>query len=94
MEDKDEEVVCVTRYSNPAPTIQWFLGDERLHNATQTNSSEADSPRKWRADSVLNHRFTQDDLGLRLRCVVLHEAYASRVGETYVTLDVLCEYIF
>ena len=92
MEDKDEEFVCITRYSNPAPAIMWFLEEEQLHNATQTNSSEHNSPMKWKAESDLGYSFKQDDLGLRLKCVVHHEAYIAETYETFVRLNVLCKY--
>ena len=35
-----ETVVCVTRQSNPAPVISWYLGDSRLTSVEQTNVTE------------------------------------------------------
>ena len=92
VEEKEEEVSCVTRFSNPAPLIQWFLGDAQLTNATQTNVSELEEPRKWRSESRLRHKFVKEDLGRRLRCVVQHEAYRYKQDDTHVSIDVLCEF--
>ena len=35
-----ETVTCVTRQSNPAPVISWYLADSRLTSVAQTNVTE------------------------------------------------------
>ena len=35
-----ETVTCVTRQSNPAPAVAWFLGDTKLSSVEQINVTE------------------------------------------------------
>ena len=35
-----EKVTCVTRQSNPAPAVAWFLGDTKLSSVEQINVTE------------------------------------------------------
>ena len=35
-----EKVTCVTRQSNPAPAVAWFLGDTKLSTVEQINVTE------------------------------------------------------
>ena len=43
----DHQVECVTRFSNPSPSISWSLGGRRLPSTSQTNSTEPGT-NKWR----------------------------------------------
>ena len=92
-ESKVEVVRCVTRHSNPAPSISWRLGDRQLESAVQTNrSEEGEGGTKWRSESVLSYTFSQSSLASRLSCVVNHPAYTEGPTEISANLDVLCEY--
>ncbi|XP_063240065.1 hemicentin-2 [Bacillus rossius redtenbacheri] len=83
------KVKCVSRYGNPPARLKWFLGDEDLTPGTnQTNSSELDSRRTWVAVSVLALSFSKEHHGRTLRCVALHESYATKSQAISVRLDV------
>ena len=85
-----ETVVCVSRNSNPAPLLSWYLGDTALTTGLQTNTSEGESER-WRAEGRLSHRFSVRDQGSVLRCVATHSGYGNSQGrqEVSVQLDIL-----
>jgi len=87
-ENNNETVTCVTRHSNPAPSISWLLGDMPLSSTNQTNSSEPDS-NKWRSEATLQHVFVKSEMGKRLYCVVKHVAYKDGENTTYAKLDIM-----
>ena len=92
-EGRVEVVSCVTRHSNPAPSISWLLGDRQLETAVQTNrTEEGEGGTKWRSESVLSFTFTQSDLAATLSCVVSHPAYTAGPEQVTANLDVLCEF--
>ena len=91
-EDRVETVRCVTRYSNPAPTISWRLGESRLTSAVQTNRTEEEEETKWRSESVLSYTFSQSQLAAKLSCEVHHPAYETGMNSLRANLDVLCKY--
>ena len=93
VDGKLETVHCESRKSNPAPILQWFLGDRELRASVQKNVTEDDDSRRWKAFSVLEYVFSQDDFGKSLICRVNHPAYANKQEETAVKLDLLCKYL-
>lgn len=93
VDGKLETVHCESRKSNPAPILQWFLGDRELRASVQKNVTEDDDSRRWKAFSVLEYVFSQDDFGKSLICRVNHPAYANKQEETAVKLDLLCKCI-
>ncbi len=92
VDGKLETVHCESRKSNPAPVLQWFLGDRELRATEQKNVTEDDDSRRWKAFSVLEYVFSQDDFGKNLICRVKHPAYANEHEETAVKLDLLCKH--
>ena len=90
-ESRVEVVRCITRHSNPAPSISWRLGEKQLESAVQTNRTEEEG-NKWRSESVLSYTFSQSSLALQLSCVVNHPAYTAGPAQISANLDVLCEY--
>ena len=90
-ESRVEVVRCITRHSNPAPSISWRLGEKQLESAVQTNRTEEEGT-KWRSESVLSYTFSQSSLALQLSCVVNHPAYTAGPAQISANLDVLCEY--
>ena len=90
-EDRLETVRCVTRQSNPPPTISWRLGERELTSSVQTNQTEEDES-KWRSESVLTFTFSQSDLAAPLTCLVHHPAYQTGLSQLAANIDVLCEY--
>ena len=91
-ESRVEVVRCVTRHSNPAPSISWRLGDRQLESAVQTNrSEEGEGGTKWRSESVLSYTFSRQQLAGQLRCLVHHPALDTGTTETTGNLDVLCK---
>ena len=90
-EGQVEVVTCLTRQSNPAPSLSWRLGERELETAVQTNRSE-EGGTKWRSQSVLSYTFTQSDLAAQLSCVVTHPAYTEGPARLTTSLDVLCEF--
>ena len=93
VDGKMETIHCESRKSNPAPVLQWFLNDRELRASVQKNVTEDDDSRRWKAYSVLEYVFSQDDFGKSLSCRVNHPAYASQKEETAVKLDLLCKSI-
>jgi len=87
-EDVVSQVECVTRFSNPSPSISWSLGGRRLPSTSQTNSTEPGT-NKWRSEAVLNYTFTKSDMGRKLICLVEHVAYPTGSENSSVALDVL-----
>ena len=85
-----EAVTCVTRHSNPAPVISWFLGDMPLSSVVQTNMTERQQSDRWRTEAVLSHKFGIKDTGSELRCRVSHAGYGP-VGfkDTSVKINVM-----
>jgi len=67
-------VQCESRQSNPAPDLQWFLGNQRLSGSRQTNTPERGGQR-WRSLSVLKHAFGHVDFGQHLTCKASHRAF-------------------
>ena len=55
--------------------------------------TEDDDTRRWKAYSVLEYVFSQDDFGKSLICRVVHPAYTNDHEETAVKLDLLCKYL-
>ena len=89
-----EKVRCITRQSNPPPTITWLVGDMTVNTTYQNNTHEPDS-HKWKSVATLEYMFLKTDLGKRLHCLVTHPAYQKGEDSTLAKLDVLCkaEYI-
>ena len=83
-------MVCITRHSNPPPTITWLLGDLAINTTNQNNTSEQDS-HKWRSEATLEYMFSKTDMGKKLHCLVSHPAYPTGENSTLAKLDVLCE---
>lgn len=92
VDGKLETVHCESRKSNPAPVLRWFLGERELRASVQKNVTEDDDSRRWKAYSVLEYVFSQDDYGKNLICQVNHPAYTGDHEETAVKLDLLCKY--
>ena len=88
-EDKVETVSCMTRHSNPPPTISWILGNTILQATNQTNTMEEDT-NKWTSKATLEHVFLKSNLGSSLTCVVEHEAYPTGEETMTAILDILC----
>ena len=85
-----ESVSCVTRHSNPAPVIAWYLGDRRLQDVEQKNTTERQMSDRWRSEAVLTHKFGIQDAGSALRCVVTHAGYSPQgQEEVSVLIDVM-----
>ena len=95
-ESKMSVVSCVTRFSNPAPTISWKLGDTILPSYNQTDKAEVTAANKVRSESWLKQEFSQENTGELLSCVVTHPAYTdqSHQAAVHATLDVLCESLY
>lgn len=92
VDGKLETVHCESRKSNPAPVLQWFLGENELKaSSTQKNITEENDERRWKAFSVLEYVFSQDDYGKSLVCRVNHPAYPNSHEEAAVKLDLLCK---
>jgi len=89
VDGKLETIHCESRKSNPPPVLQWFLGDKQLRASVQKNVTEDDDTRRWKAYSVLEYVFSQDDFGKSLICRVVHPAYTNDHEETAVKLDLL-----
>ena len=87
-----ETLTCESRQSNPPPRLRWYLGDRELLGE-QTNVTEEDDERRWKAVSALQHKFGKDDFGKSLACKVEHPAYSTGVRMATVVLDVLCKWI-
>jgi hypothetical protein len=94
IDGKLETVHCESRRSNPPPVLQWFLGERELRASIQKNVTEEGDTRRWKAFSVLEYVFSQDDYGKSLTCKVNHPAYVNGHEETGVKLDLLCKLIF
>ena len=92
MENELSRVKCITRLSNPAPRLAWRLGGRDLVSGHQSQEAEEGVRGKVRTEAVLEHQFTESDLGSSLECVVSHPAYSDGSPQSVaVTLDVLCE---
>jgi len=89
VDGKLETVHCESRKSNPAPLLEWFLGDRPIRASAQKNVTEEGDDRRWKAYSVLEYVFSQDDYGKNLICRVNHPAYANEYEEASVKLDLL-----
>merc|ERR550539_27115 len=87
-ESRVEVVRCITRHSNPAPSISWRLGEKQLESAVQTNRTEEEGT-KWRSESVLSYTFSQSSLASQLSCVVNHPAYTAGPASIAANIDVL-----
>ena len=88
------QVSCVTRLSNPAPTISWRLGAKDLPSLTQSSVAEAGVRGKVRTEAVLDWEFSEADRGARLECEVAHPAYSDgSTQSSAVRLDVLCRFL-
>ena len=69
-----------------------ILGDVDITQySNQTNETEADNEKKWRATSLLYYTFNKDQNGDKLRCVALHEAYDTKSKEVQVRLNIQCK---
>ena len=90
MENMKEIVICITRNSNPAPTISWVLEDLIINTTVQNNTKETDS-NKWMSVATLEYIFNKTDLGKELQCLVTHPAYPTGENNTSIELDVLCK---
>ena len=86
-----ETVVCLTRNSNPAPLISWYLGDTAITSGLQTNMTEGETDR-WRSQSELSHKFSVGDLGSVLRCVVTHSGYTNTGAQHQVSVQLDINY--
>ena len=65
-----------------------------LTSSVQTNTSEAGAGgdgAKFRAESVLSHSFSQEDLAASLQCIVQHPAYDTGQQIIAANIDVLCK---
>ena len=65
-----------------------------LTSSVQTNTSEAGAGgdgAKFRAESVLSHSFSQEDLAASLQCIVQHPAYDTGQQIISANIDVLCK---
>ena len=94
VENVRSQVSCVTRLSNPAPTITWRLGTRVLPslNTTSVEEAEAGVRGKVRTEAVLDWEFSEADRGARLECEVAHPAYSDGSTQSRaVRLDVLCK---
>jgi hypothetical protein len=81
VEDKLENITCMTSHSNPAPTISWELGDKVLDSTQKMISNTS--------ESVLAQSFPRSSSGLELRCVVMHGAYPTGRRVVTAILDIL-----
>ena len=70
-----------------------FSGERELRASAQKNVTEEGDDRRWKAYSVLEYVFSQDDFGKQLTCRVNHPAYANEHEEAAVKLDLLCEFM-
>lgn len=62
---------------------------ESLYN--QTNQTESDRPKTWKATSTLKTSFMKENHGRTLRCVAVHEAFGSISKDVSITLNIQCE---
>ncbi|KAG0426889.1 hypothetical protein HPB47_026032, partial [Ixodes persulcatus] len=54
------DIKCVSRKGNPPALLQWFLDSQDIsHLAQQTNHTDEEKPRTWKAVSFLNYTFTE-----------------------------------
>ena len=90
-DNKLETVVCVTRNSNPAPIISWYLGDTAITSSLQTNVTEGETER-WRSEAELSHKFSVTDRGSVLRCVVTHSGYTNTGAQHQVSVQLDIKY--
>ena len=71
-----------------------IAGSRVLTTSVQTNTSEAGAGgdgAKFRAESVLSHSFSQEDLASSLQCIVQHPAYDTGQQIIAANIDVLCK---
>ena len=73
-------------------SIDFLTGDRPIRASAQKNVTEEGDDRRWKAYSVLEYVFSQDDYGKNLICRVNHPAYANEYEEASVKLDLLCKY--
>ena len=86
-----ETVTCLTRNSNPAPLISWYLGDTAITSGLQTNITEGETER-WRSEAELSHKFSVRDRGSVLRCVVSHSGYSNTAAQHQVEVQLDINY--
>lgn len=54
--------------------------------------TEIDIPKTWVAVSMLELTISKENHGKALRCVAVHETYATKSSSVEVRLDVMCKY--
>uniref|UniRef100_A0A090XDS0 Putative cell adhesion molecule n=1 Tax=Ixodes ricinus TaxID=34613 RepID=A0A090XDS0_IXORI len=94
------DIRCVSRKGNPPALLRWLLDSKDIsHLAQQTNHTDEENPRTWKAVSFLNYTFTEVDNRKQLQCVAYHSSYektaqkpeADQLGhrDVTITLDVM-----
>ncbi|XKL67781.1 hypothetical protein PGB90_003272 [Kerria lacca] len=82
---------CVSRYGNPPALLKWFLDDEELMSkSNQTNIQEEDNRRTYMAMSTLEMFVNKTHHGRMVKCIAIHESYASKSQAVEVRLDITC----
>ena len=84
VEDKLENITCITSHSNPPPLISWQYGDKVLESVQKISSDHH--------ESILTSSFPRSSSGSDLVCIVRHGAYPTGQRVVTVTLDILCRY--
>ncbi|GJQ79308.1 hypothetical protein Trydic_g16175 [Trypoxylus dichotomus] len=83
-------IKCISHFGNPPPILKWFLDqNEIVLTRKQENMTEVDIPKTWVAISILELTISKEHHGKVLRCVAVHETYATKSSSTEVKLDVM-----
>ncbi|KAI4470874.1 nephrin [Holotrichia oblita] len=83
-------IKCVSHFGNPPPILKWFLDQNEVTPIRkQENMTEIDIPKTWVAVSILELTISKENHGKTLRCVAVHETYATKSSSVEVRLDVM-----
>ncbi|KAK9728967.1 CD80-like C2-set immunoglobulin domain [Popillia japonica] len=83
-------IKCVSHFGNPPPILKWFLDQNEVTPLRkQENMTEIDIPKTWVAVSMLELTISKENHGKALRCVAVHETYATKSSSVEVRLDVM-----
>lgn len=74
--------------------IRVSADDEELASSNQTNLPEEGTNRTFMAMSTLEVYVNKSHRGRMIRCVAIHESYASKSVSISVKLDITCKYRF
>ncbi|XP_013145034.1 PREDICTED: immunoglobulin superfamily member 10-like [Papilio polytes] len=82
-------IFCEVRYGNPPAYIEWLLEKGRVIAWSQTNTSEVNQPRLWKARAMLDMVPNRATHRKQLVCRAHHPSYPPPYyKDAYITLDV------